>query len=110
MEILAKTAALAIERKRAEEELNSSEERLRTIFEASRDGILVEDDERIIYVNHSYTQMLGYETPEELIGKHVSSVISAEDTERFWDSARAAWEANRPRQFTSSKESARTGP
>lgn len=83
VEILARTAALAIERKRAEEELNSSEERLRTIFEASRDGILVEDDERIIYVNHSYTQMLGYDAPEELIGNHVSSVISAEDSERL---------------------------
>ncbi len=83
VEILAKTVALAIERRRAEEELNSSEERLRTIFEASRDGILVEDDERIIYVNHSYTQMLGYDAPEELIGKHVSSVISAEDTQRL---------------------------
>ena len=63
VEILAKTAALAIERKRAEEELNSSEERLRTIFEASRDGILVEDDERIIYVNHSYTQLLRLRNP-----------------------------------------------
>ncbi|MDQ3134504.1 MAG: PAS domain S-box protein, partial [Acidobacteriota bacterium] len=71
------------ERKRAEEELNASEERLRTIFEASRDGILVEDDERIVYVNQSYTQLFGYEAPEELIGKHVSSVISSEDTERL---------------------------
>ncbi|MCA1603595.1 MAG: PAS domain S-box protein, partial [Acidobacteria bacterium] len=83
VEILAKTAALAIERKRAEEKLNASEERLRTIFEASRDGILVEDDERIVYVNQSYTHLFGYEDPEELIGKHVSSVISPEDTERL---------------------------
>jgi len=71
------------ERKRAEEELNASEERLRTIFEASRDGILVEDDERIVYVNQSYTHLFGYEAPEELIGKHVSTVISSEDTERL---------------------------
>jgi len=83
VEILAKTAALAIERKRAEEKLNASEERLRTIFESSRDGILVEDDERIVYVNQSYTALFGYEAPEELIGKHLSSVISAEDTERL---------------------------
>ncbi|CAN5722181.1 hypothetical protein BH18ACI4_BH18ACI4_12500 [soil metagenome] len=83
VEILAKTAALAIERKRAEEKLNASEERLRGIFEASRDGILVEDDERIVYVNQSYTHLFGYEAAEELVGKHVSLVISPEDTERL---------------------------
>ncbi|MDQ3253707.1 MAG: PAS domain S-box protein, partial [Acidobacteriota bacterium] len=71
------------ERKRAEEELNASEERLRAIFESSRDGILIEDDERIAYVNQSYTHLFGYEAPEELVGKHVSSVISPEDTERL---------------------------
>lgn len=71
------------ERKLAEEELNANEERLRTIFAASRDGIIVEDDERIVYVNQAYTHLFGYEAPEELIGKHVSSVISSEDTERL---------------------------
>ncbi len=83
VEFLAKTAALAIERRSAEEELNASEERLRAIFEASRDGILVEADERIVFVNQSYTALLGYEAPEELSGKHLSSVISSEDTERL---------------------------
>ena len=71
------------ERKRAEEELRASEEWLRTIFEASRDGIIVEDDERIIYVNQSYTDLFGYDGPGELIGKHVSTLISPEDVERM---------------------------
>ncbi|MGI8835877.1 MAG: PAS domain S-box protein [Pyrinomonadaceae bacterium] len=71
------------ERKLAEEELNASEERLRTIFGASRDGIVVEDEERIVYVNQAYTHLVGYEDPEELIGKHVSCVISSEDTDRL---------------------------
>lgn len=70
-------------RKEAEEELNASAERLQTIFEASRDGILVEEDERIIYVNQAYAYLFGYEANEELIGKHVSSVIAPEDTERL---------------------------
>ena len=71
------------ERKRAEEALRESEERLRAMFEASRDGILVENDERIVYVNTSYTHMFGYDAPEELIGQHVSTVISPEDIERL---------------------------
>ncbi len=71
------------ERKRVAEALRESEERLRTMFAASRDGILVEDDERIVYVNKSYAQLLGYATPEELIGQHVSNIISTEDVERM---------------------------
>lgn len=71
------------ERKRAEEALRESEERLRAMFEASRDGILVEDDERIVYVNTSYTRLFGYDAPEELIGQHVSTVISPADVERM---------------------------
>ena len=71
------------ERKRAEVALRKSEEWLRSIFEASRDGILVEDDEQIIYVNKSYTHLFGYNNPEELIGRHVSVVISSEDLERM---------------------------
>ena len=70
------------ERKAAEEKLKQSEERLRVIFEASHDGILGEDDEVITYVNKSYLQMFGYDRPEELIGRHISIVISPKDAER----------------------------
>jgi PAS domain S-box-containing protein len=71
------------ERKCAEETLRESEEGLRTMFAASRDGILVEDNERIVYVNKSYAQLFGYDDPEELIGQHVSNIISTEDVERL---------------------------
>ncbi len=82
-------------RKRAEDALLASEEWLRAIFDASRDGILVEDDERIIYVNKSYTSLFGYDSPEELIGRHVSVVISTEDVERMleYGSSRAQGES-----------------
>ncbi|MBC7912411.1 MAG: PAS domain S-box protein [Pyrinomonadaceae bacterium] len=89
VEILSRTAALTIERTRAEERLKQSEERLRAIFEASRDGILIEDEERIVYVNKSYTHLFGYSDPEELIGRHVSVVISPEDMERLLEFGRS---------------------
>ena len=76
------------ERKQSEEALRKSEEWLRAIFDASRDGILVEDGERITYVNKSYTHLLGYERPEELTGKHVSTVISSEDVDRMLELGR----------------------
>lgn len=89
LEILARTAALAIERARAEDALRESEGRLRAIFEASRDGILVEDDERIVYINKSYAHLLGYHSPEKLIGQHISVVISPEDATRLLEFGRS---------------------
>lgn len=83
-----RTAVLSInrditERKRAEEKIKESEEWLKAIFDASRDGILVEYDEHIFYVNASYARLFGYDTTEELTGLHVSAVVSAEDEERM---------------------------
>jgi PAS domain S-box-containing protein len=77
------------ERKNAEQRLRQSEERLRNIFEASHDGILVEDNETIIYVNKSYLQMFGYACEEELIGQHVSVIIAGEDVERVTEFGRS---------------------
>lgn len=83
VEILARTAALAIENKLTEQRMSQSEEQLRAIFEASRDGILVENEEHIVYVNNSYAHLLGYDKPEDLIGKHISVVMSPEDGRRM---------------------------
>ncbi len=88
VEILARTAALAIESKLTEQRVSQSEEQLRAIFEASRDGILVENEEHIVYVNNSYAQLLGYEKPDDLIGTHISVVMSAEDGKRMLDFGR----------------------
>ncbi|MDT7807984.1 MAG: hypothetical protein QOJ70_1797 [Acidobacteriota bacterium] len=76
------------ERKRIEERLKQGEQWLRTIFEASHEGILVENNERIHYVNKSYLRLFGYDDPEELIGHHVSIVVSPEDKERLLELGR----------------------
>jgi len=52
--------------------LKQSEEQLRNIFEASHDGILVENNETISYVNKSYVHLFGYDDAEALIGQHIS--------------------------------------
>lgn len=77
------------ERRSIEERLKQSEQGLRTIFEASHEGILVEEDERIHYVNKSYLRMFGYDDPEELIGQHISAVVSPEDAERLREFGRS---------------------
>lgn len=75
-------------RKLAEQRLARSEAHLRAIFEASRDGILVESGERTLYVNDAYARMFGYESPEELIGAHVSAVVGPDDRERLLEYGR----------------------
>ncbi|MCA1576171.1 MAG: PAS domain S-box protein [Acidobacteria bacterium] len=88
VEILARTAALAIERQQAEAALRKSEEWLRVIFAASRDGILVEDNEQIVYVNQAYADLFGYAAPAQLVGRHVSVVIAPSDRERMLEFGR----------------------
>ncbi len=71
------------ERMQAEEKLRASEEWLRAILDGSRDGIIIEDGKEIVYINNSYTQLLGYDTPEELVGKNISDILPAENAERL---------------------------
>ncbi|MGI8811230.1 MAG: PAS domain S-box protein [Pyrinomonadaceae bacterium] len=83
VEILARTAALAIERKQFDEQLKQTDERLQKIFEASQEGILVEENGNIVYVNESYLRQFGYENSAGLIGRNVSIVISPKDADRL---------------------------
>ncbi len=76
--------------------MKQSEERLRNIFEASHDGILVENNETISYVNKSYVHLFGYDDAEELIGQHISCVISSEDVERVTEYGRRRLRGEQP--------------
>ena len=88
LQSLANVMAEAIERKQAEEEIHKSRIWLEAIFEASRDGVVVEEDEIIVYANRANASLLGYDSPDELIGKHLSLLISPEDTPRMLDYGR----------------------
>jgi PAS domain S-box-containing protein len=63
------------DRKRAEEELRASEERLRTIVESSPNGIVMVDEEgRIVLVNAALAALFGYDQPE-LLGQSVDLLV-----------------------------------
>lgn len=55
--------------------LQEAEERYRLLFELSPDGIAVHQDGRVVLVNPAGLRMLGYERPEELVGKPVLEVV-----------------------------------
>ncbi|MGB0712286.1 MAG: PAS domain S-box protein, partial [Gammaproteobacteria bacterium] len=68
-------------RVRAEEELRGSEQRFRSIVELVPDVIYrVDPDGHFTFLNNA-TRRLGYE-PEDLIGKHFSTILEAADVER----------------------------
>ena len=84
------------ERKQSEEKLRESEAWLRSVFNASRDGILAEDCGIIVYVNQSLTKMLGYDAPEELMGRHISELLSPDDAERMTEYTIARLRGEKP--------------
>jgi PAS domain S-box-containing protein len=55
------------ERKRAQEALRESQRRFQILIERSRQGILVHRYGEIQFANQSFAEMLGYQTPEEIV-------------------------------------------
>jgi two-component system cell cycle sensor histidine kinase/response regulator CckA len=71
------------ELKQAEEKQIESRQWLQAILTASRDGIIVEDNGKVVYTNESYAQMLGYDTPEDIVGRHISEILPTEEAKRM---------------------------
>jgi PAS domain S-box-containing protein len=59
------------ERIRTQNDLKQTKQWLAAIFEASQDAIVVECDERIVFVNDRYLTTYGYSNAAEVIGKHM---------------------------------------
>ena len=65
------------ERKRAEEALRESEERLRSLSNAALEGIMVHDRGLILDANPAFAQLFGYARPEELVGRNGLEIMIA---------------------------------
>jgi two-component system cell cycle sensor histidine kinase/response regulator CckA len=57
------------EKKKAEEERQNSEEKMRRIIEASPIGIRIIQHDRFAYVNPAFVRMFGYSGAEEILGE-----------------------------------------
>ncbi|MEK7674236.1 MAG: PAS domain S-box protein [Verrucomicrobiota bacterium] len=81
--------------KQAEITLKQSQEWLSAILGASRDGIVVEANEQIVYVNDSFARLYRYAGPAELIGQPISAMHSPKDGARQleWGRQRARGES-----------------
>lgn len=66
------------QRKIAEESLRKSEEKYRSLIEASPAGIFIIVDEVFLYVNPAGAKKLGFSSAEELAGKNIYAIVSPE--------------------------------
>lgn len=56
---------------------------LRTVVDDGDAGFLIENGEEIAYVNRAYTAMLGYDSPAQLRGRHIATIVADEDAPRL---------------------------
>ncbi len=74
---LATTVSLAIEeshRARSEHLLRESEEKFRALFQASSQGVILHDEEKMLEVNPACLRILGFQNAEELVGRHPAEI------------------------------------
>jgi len=76
------------ERTRSENVLKDNEERFKQILDTTLDGILVEENELVIYMNRAYAHLFGCNEPSELMGVHIKDLAAPEDLERLLDYGR----------------------
>ncbi len=73
---------LYAERMRAEEELEQSEERYRSLVEDINDGYFIVQDGRFVYVNQAVANLIGH-SKEVILGKEFSKFFPREYLERL---------------------------
>jgi PAS domain S-box-containing protein len=81
------------ERKRAEEALRQSEEKLLIMFEAIVEGVTVTDLQgNMVQVNEAVLRLHGYSRKEEILGRNAFELISPKDHVRAQDNMRKTLE------------------
>jgi PAS domain S-box-containing protein len=72
------TAAICINKHRADAALHESEERFRALVEFSPDCIAVAVDERLVYVNPSGAKLIGAKNAREIFGRNTFDFVPEE--------------------------------
>jgi len=61
--------------KETQETLLADEEFYRTLAEHGADGVTLVQEGRLLFVNHAFSSMFGYESPKQIIGKKIDHLI-----------------------------------
>ncbi len=65
--------------KQAEQILRESEERYRLAIECSNDGVVMVNSDKLVFANQKCAEMFGYDSPDELIGKTIATIVHHDD-------------------------------
>ena len=60
----------AAQRARSEQALRESEQKFRALFEASSQGVMLHDEEKLLEVNPATLRIMGYRDSSEIVGRH----------------------------------------
>jgi PAS domain S-box-containing protein len=79
------------ERRQAERSLRESEEKFRRLAEATFDGLVVHDNERVLEVNEGFAAGFGY-AATEMVGTRPIDLVAPESRSAFLTKVRAGYE------------------
>jgi PAS domain S-box-containing protein len=91
------------QRKQAEEALLSSEERYRSLVELSPDALLVDIEDRIVFVNSAGVKLFGAANPDQLMGRSLRDVVNPEDWEKVKEHLECMLREGKPTAFVEHK-------
>lgn len=90
------------DRIQAEQALKTSEEKYRALFEKSPIGQVVTKGSEIIFCNLAECHLFGYESPKEIIGRHITDFIYPDDIQKVIGIFQSITQGNRletPKSF-----------
>ncbi len=77
------TLEMALYKFSMEAKLHESEERYRSLVESSPDGIAIEADKKIVFVNQAASELIGEKDPKRILGRSITDFIPEKRLESF---------------------------
>ncbi len=96
-------AEFRVLRRKAEEALQSSEERYRTLVELSPDALFVQIDEKIVFINSAGVKLFGAAAPEEIVGKELRELVPRDSWKSLQQRLRRMRDEGKPLPFVEQK-------
>lgn len=85
IESIAMLVGEAVHRFDIEAELRDSEERYRQLVELSPEGIGIVQNDTLVFVNSTGAKLLGYDRPDDLIGRAILDLVHPDSRKRLHD-------------------------
>jgi len=89
IKLMAQWIGSGIESQQAQEIIRDSDVWLEEIINASRDGIIIELNDKIHYVNNAALELFGYKKPKDLLGKNSIVLIDKNQRPRIEELGRS---------------------